>query len=46
MRILIEIRPGEGGEDARLLMQDQAAIYVRYAEKHGMTVNIEEQGHL
>lgn len=43
MKVLIEIRPGEGGEDARLLTRDQAALYLRYAEKHGLTASIEDQ---
>ena len=43
MKILLEIRPGEGGQDAKLLTQDQAAIYIRFAETHGLTVEIEEQ---
>lgn len=46
MKLLIEIRPGEGGEDAKLLMRDQAAIYIRYAETKGLTVEMEDQGHL
>lgn len=43
MKVLIEIRPGEGGQDARLLVRDQAAIYIRFAETHGLTVEIEDQ---
>lgn len=32
MKISIEVRPGEGGEDAKLLVQEQGRIYLRYAE--------------
>lgn len=46
MKVLIEIRPGEGGEDARLLTRTQAGIYTRYAEKHGLKVEVEDLGHL
>lgn len=46
MKLLIEIRPGEGGEDAKLLMREQAGIYIRFAERHGAKVDIEERGHL
>ena len=40
MKILLEIRPGEGGEDAKLLVHDQAAIYIKYAA--GAKLNIAE----
>jgi protein subunit release factor A len=46
MKLLIEIRPGEGGEDAKLLVADQASIYARFAEHHGAKVEIEDRGHL
>lgn len=46
MKLLIEIRPGEGGTDAKLLTRGQAAIYIRYAELNGLTVEMEDQGHL
>ncbi len=46
MKLLMEIRPGEGGEDAKLLVEKQAAIYIRFAEKNGCFVEIEERGHL
>lgn len=46
MKLLMEIRPGEGGEDAKLLVNDQASIYVRFAERHGAKVEIEDRGHL
>lgn len=46
MKLLIEIRPGEGGEDAKLLVHKQAGIYLRFAESVGATAEIEERGHL
>jgi protein subunit release factor A len=41
MQLLIEIRPGEGGEDAKLLVKDQASIYIRFAERKGAKVEVE-----
>ena len=46
MKVLLEIRPGEGGQDARLLVQNQAAIYIRFAETHGLAVEVEDQDSL
>lgn len=46
MKLLIEIRPGEGGEDAKLLVNDQASIYARFAERHGAKFEVEDRGHL
>lgn len=46
MNVLIEVRPGEGGEDARLLVREQSAMYLRFAEKAGLRADIETQGHL
>lgn len=46
MKVLIEIRPGEGGEDAKLLTREQSRIYLRYAEKTGLYADIEERGGL
>lgn len=34
--MIIEIRAAEGGEDAKLLVQDQAGIYTRYAVRRGL----------
>ena len=31
--MLIEIRSGEGGNDAKLLVKDQASIYAKFAQK-------------
>ena len=32
MKVILEIRAGEGGADAKLLVGEQAAMYVKYAE--------------
>jgi protein subunit release factor A len=32
MKLLLEIRPGEGGDDAKLLVEEQASIYLRSAQ--------------
>lgn len=42
MKVALEIRPGEGGDDAKLLVHDQAAIYAAYAEAHGLEFDIED----
>lgn len=42
MKLHIEIRPGEGGEDARLLVLEQARIYLRYAERQGIAMDVAE----
>lgn len=42
MNLHIEVRPGEGGSDARLLMEDQSRIYLRYAERHSVAATIAE----
>lgn len=40
MRVAIQIRAGEGGMDAKLLCERQATIYIRYAENHGLNVDV------
>lgn len=42
MKIAIEIRPGEGGDDAKLLVADQAAIYTAYADARRLACQIED----
>lgn len=42
MKLHIEIRPGEGGQDARLLVETQAKVYLRYAERRGVTMSVAE----
>lgn len=36
MKLNIEIRAAEGGDDAKLLVQQQALIYEAYARRHGL----------
>lgn len=33
--MIIEIRPGEGGSDAKLFMQDLAQVYSNYLDRKG-----------
>lgn len=40
MKLLIEIRPGEGGMDAKLLCTTQLRVYATYAEKHNLTLSV------
>ncbi len=40
MKVLIEVRPGEGGADAKLLVRDHMAIYLCHAEKRGLKADI------
>ncbi len=35
MTMIIEIRPGEGGDDAKLFMQDLGSAYAKYLETIG-----------
>jgi protein subunit release factor A len=44
--LILEIRPGEGGADAQLLVHDQAALYQRYAARQGLKATIESRGYL
>jgi protein subunit release factor A len=46
MKILMEIRPGEGGDDAKLLVNDQAAMYLSFAERNGLRADVEHRGSL
>jgi protein subunit release factor A len=32
--VLVEIRAAEGGDDSKLLVRDQAAIYCLFAKRH------------
>lgn len=34
--MIVEIRAAEGGDDAKLLVQDQLAIYSRLAVRRGL----------
>lgn len=42
MKAIIEIRAGEGGDDAKLLVPEQAAIYAAYAARTGLKSDIED----
>lgn len=44
MKLVLEIRAGEGGDDAKLLVVDQGAIYAAYARRMGIAVEIEDEG--
>jgi protein subunit release factor A len=45
MKLSLEIRPGEGGEDAKLLVKDQASIYIKYAMNMGLKVEVSNEEH-
>lgn len=34
--VVVEIRAGEGGDDAKLLVKDQVKIYEKYAGRRGL----------
>jgi protein subunit release factor A len=36
MSLILEIRAAEGGDDAKLLVEDQFAIYARLADRRGL----------
>lgn len=44
MRAILEIRAGEGGDDAKLLVGEQGRIYAAYATRMGLTCEIEDEG--
>ena len=44
MNINIELRAAEGGEDAKLLVTEQAAIYEAYAASKGLSCTRKSQG--
>ncbi len=46
LKLTLEIHPAEGGDDAKLLVRDQAAMYTRFASRHGLKVRVEARGHL
>lgn len=43
MSVIVEIRAAEGGDDAKLLVHDQAAIYGRYARLHDVRLDAIEE---
>jgi peptide chain release factor 1 len=38
--VVLEVKSGEGGEESALFAADLARMYIRYAERHGWTVNV------
>ena len=44
MKVVLEIRAGEGGDDAKLLVADQGRIYAAYATRLGIACEIEDEG--
>lgn len=46
MKILLELRAGEGGKDAKLLVSELANMYIRFAENNGADISIEDRGGL
>lgn len=46
MKVTMEIRPAEGGDDAKLLVLDQAAIYQAYAARKGVKASLEARSGL
>lgn len=40
MKVQIEIRPGEGGADAKSLVSEQARVYLRAAERTGLRAQV------
>ena len=45
MKVSIEIRPGEGGEDAKLLVHEQGKVYLRHAERAGLKAGVVQDDH-
>lgn len=45
MRLIIEIRAAEGGDDAKALVTDQAGIYEQFFKRIGATVQDSHVGH-
>lgn len=46
MKLTLEIHPAEGGDDAKLLVHDQASLYQRYAARNGLRARVEGRGYL
>ena len=48
MKLLMELRAAEGGDDAKLLVPELAGMYVRFCERHGACAEVldEGRGHL
>ena len=43
MSLIVEIRAAEGGDDAKLLVEEQLAIYVRLCTRNSIEVEVTEQ---
>jgi len=43
MKLHVEIRPGEGGEDARSLVREQSAMYIRFCNTNGIRVDVVQE---
>lgn len=41
--VIVEIRAAEGGDDAKLLVREQLAVYVKYAARRGLTTEVIEE---
>jgi protein subunit release factor A len=39
MKVLLEIKAAEGGDDAKLLTKEMANIYMNFATKNGVKVS-------
>ena len=37
-KLLLELRPGEGGKDSKLFMKDMAKMYSSYSNKEGFNL--------
>lgn len=44
MKIFLEIRAAEGGDDAKLLVADQAAVYAAFAARVGARLRVVDSG--
>ena len=40
--IVLEVKSGEGGEESALFAADLARMYIRYAERHGLPMTLDE----
>ena len=45
MNLLLELRPGEGGEDARLLVHNMGSLYLQLAQRSGCAFDLVDQSH-
>jgi protein subunit release factor A len=44
MKLVLEIRAAEGGDDAKLLVGEQSSIYLNYAKRAGLLISAMESG--